>query len=78
MIMNNPYIYMHIGVDAIYCLSVNDRFVMKSWGDATSGFAASGVQLVADGEILSLYVFMYKYICVHVYICLHIYIYIYM
>ena len=38
------------GVEAIFCLSVNDRFVMKSWGDATAGFAASGVQLVADGN----------------------------
>jgi peroxiredoxin len=70
MIVKNSYMYMHIGVDAIYCLSVNDRFVMKSWGDATSGFAASGVQLVADGEIIILS------ICVC--ISIHVYMYIYM
>ena len=38
------------GVEAIYCLSVNDRFVMKCWGDATAGFSTSGVKLVADGN----------------------------
>ena len=37
------------GVDAVYCLSVNDKYVMKSWGDATPGFAKSGIFLVADG-----------------------------
>jgi len=38
------------GVDAIYCLSVNDKFVMKSWGLATPEFAKSGIKLVADGN----------------------------
>jgi peroxiredoxin len=38
------------GVDAIYCLSVNDKYVMKSWGDATEGFGKSGIKLVADGN----------------------------
>ena len=38
------------GVDAVYCLSVNDKYVMKSWGDATPGFGSSGIKLVADGN----------------------------
>ena len=38
------------GVDAVYCLSVNDKYVMKSWGDATEGFGKSGIKLVADGN----------------------------
>eukprot|EP00601_Ochromonadales_sp_CCMP2298_P027074 CAMPEP_0173295404 /NCGR_PEP_ID=MMETSP1143-20121109/14414_1 /TAXON_ID=483371 /ORGANISM="non described non described, Strain CCMP2298" /LENGTH=168 /DNA_ID=CAMNT_0014235197 /DNA_START=144 /DNA_END=650 /DNA_ORIENTATION=+ len=38
------------GVTAIFCLSVNDKFVMKSWGQATAGFAESGIKLVADGN----------------------------
>jgi peroxiredoxin len=29
---------------------VNDKFVMKSWGQATAGFAESGIKLVADGN----------------------------
>ena len=38
------------GVDAIYCLSVNDRFVMKSWAQNTQGFLGSGIKMVADGN----------------------------
>lgn len=38
------------GVEAIYCLSVNDFFVMKAWGKATKGLAESGIKLVADGN----------------------------
>jgi peroxiredoxin len=38
------------GVDAIYCLSWNDYFVMKAWGKATKGLLESGIKLVADGN----------------------------
>lgn len=38
------------GVDTIYCLSVNDRFVMKDWGKYTKGLLESGIKLVADGN----------------------------
>ncbi len=38
------------GVEDIYCLSVNDFFVMKAWGKATAGLANSGIKLVADGN----------------------------
>ena len=38
------------GVEAIYCLSWNDYFVMKAWGKATKGLAESGIKLVADGN----------------------------
>lgn len=38
------------GVEDIYCLSVNDWFVMKAWGKATKGLLESGIKLVADGN----------------------------
>ena len=38
------------GVDVIYCLSVNDFFVMKAWGKQTTGCLGSGIKLVADGN----------------------------
>lgn len=34
----------------MYCLSVNDKFVMKAWGNATKDCAAKGIKLVADGN----------------------------
>jgi len=35
------------GVDAIYCVSVNDAFVMKAWGDSQN---AEEVLMLADGD----------------------------
>lgn len=35
------------GVDSIICLSVNDAFVMKSWGDAQN---AEHITMLADGD----------------------------
>lgn len=41
---------IYLGVEAVYCLSVNDKFVMKAWGAATKDCAAKGIKLVADGN----------------------------
>ncbi|WP_350635921.1 peroxiredoxin, partial [Pseudoalteromonas sp. GW168-MNA-CIBAN-0100] len=35
------------GVDAIYCVSVNDAFVMKAWGASQN---AQEIAMLADGD----------------------------
>jgi cytochrome c peroxidase len=47
--VNNAQALKGKGVDAIVCLSVNDPFVMKAWGES-SGALEAGLHMAADPQ----------------------------
>lgn len=38
------------GIEEIYCLSVNDKSVMRAWGQSTPHYLSSRIKMVADGS----------------------------
>jgi len=38
------------GVEDVYCMAVNDKFVMKAWAKDVDNCEKSGIKLVADGN----------------------------
>jgi peroxiredoxin len=49
-VANSNEFYNNKGVTDIFCLSVNDKYVMKSWAEATAGCVESNIKMVADGN----------------------------
>ncbi len=43
-------LYEEHNVERIYCLSVNDRYVMRAWAEATPNSLTSRIHFVADGN----------------------------
>jgi glutaredoxin/glutathione-dependent peroxiredoxin len=48
--INNESALRTKGVNEIYCLSVNDKSVMRAWGQSTPGFPTSQIKMLADGS----------------------------
>jgi peroxiredoxin len=48
--ISNAQLIFQKDVDVIYCLSVNDKFVMKAWAESTPGFLLSKIKMIADGN----------------------------
>eukprot|EP01038_Epipyxis_sp_PR26KG_P008772 gene8772-11847_t len=38
------------GVEAVYCMSVNDKYVMKAWAQSTEGASKNDLKFIADGS----------------------------
>ncbi len=38
------------GIDEVYCISTNDRFVMKAWAEVMG--VGNGVKMIADGNAI--------------------------
>lgn len=42
--------FKRAGVEDVYCMAVNDKFVMKAWAKDVDNCEKSGIKLVADGN----------------------------
>lgn len=61
--INHAEILRAKGVDGIFCVSVNDKFVMKAWGEMTPNFNKSGIQLIAGNYNIIHFMIMISYAC---------------